>query len=344
HEARLQNDSDGGGGRRELESTPGDTGRGQVQSVASSPDSMRSQTVLSLDQIRVTRSSNDYTDGPSAAQQRQQKSNFVPPPGSRTGEQQEIQEERSQNHRNLHSLTRHGDGDGSVSSAEELRGSSRTSMGSTSSAHRLNGQGGVEPIIRIQPKRSSKQNQDELKPLHSIHSSKCTHCGRCTCPECTRPRMLPSCWMCGRRCVCSARSAVEHWTCVCCVKALFYHCSSDDEDTCADKPFSCTQSHCCVRWTAVSLLSLFFPCLLCYFPAKGCVAVCQNCYDRGTRPGCRCENSNKMNSSSISHLVLLLVNNLFFCRCLTSMCNDGFLNSFTNSCSCWPLRCPNLLM
>uniref|UniRef100_A0A3P9MIR9 Protein sprouty homolog 2 n=1 Tax=Oryzias latipes TaxID=8090 RepID=A0A3P9MIR9_ORYLA len=304
-----QNDSDGGGGRRELESTPGDTGRGQVQSVASSPDSMRSQTVLSLDQIRVTRSSNDYTDGPSAAQQRQQKSDFVPPPGSRTGEQQEIQEERSQNHRNLHSLTRHGDGDGSVSSAEELQGSSRTSMGSTSSAHRLNGQGGVEPIIRIQPKRSSKLNQDELKPLHSgftevvtvpgnatskpkgIHSSKCTHCGRCTCPECTRPRMLPSCWMCGRRCVCSARSAVEHWTCVCCVKALFYHCSSDDEDTCADKPFSCTQSHCCVRWTAVSLLSLFFPCLLCYLPAKGCVAVCQSCYDRGARPGCRCENS-----------------------------------------------------
>ncbi|KAF6733356.1 sprouty-like protein 2, partial [Oryzias melastigma] len=104
-----QNDSDGGGGRRELESTLGDGDRGQLQSVAPSPDSMRSQTVLSLDQIRITRSSNDYTDGPSAAQQRQQKSDVVPPPGSRTGEQQATQEERSQNHRNLHSLTRHVD-------------------------------------------------------------------------------------------------------------------------------------------------------------------------------------------------------------------------------------------
>uniref|UniRef100_A0A3Q2XS72 Protein sprouty homolog 2 n=1 Tax=Hippocampus comes TaxID=109280 RepID=A0A3Q2XS72_HIPCM len=120
--------------------------------------------------------------------------------------------------------------------------------------------------------------------------SKCERCNRCRCPECGHPRPLPSCWVCGGRCVCSVQDAVEYCTCVCCVKGLFYHCSTDDEDTCADKPFSCTQERCCIRWTAVSFLAIIFPCLLCYLPARGCVAACHSCYDRATRPGCQCKN------------------------------------------------------
>lgn len=283
-----------------------------------------SNAVLSLDQIRITGSSNEYTEGPTvgqrspASQDRKQKNDLVTSPASRTGGQQETAEERPNNLRNLHSLTLENTHTsisvrGGVlrsSSAEDSQSSIRSSLGSSSSGQRLlNSPTSSEQLIRSQPKRV-ELNSEELKPLNDEsrsvlavpgsgarpsldkHSNKCEDCGRCRCSECVRPRGLPSCWMCGRRCMCSVQSAMEYGTCVCCIKGLFYHCSSDDEDTCADKPFSCSQSHCCVRWTTVSLLSVFFPCLLCYLPAKGCVAVCQSCYDRVTRPGCRCKNTN----------------------------------------------------
>lgn len=290
----------GGGGGHHGRSSPHDEGRLQP-GTAAEPADQRSSPVLSLDQIRITGSSNEYTEGPTAAQRspaaapRQQKSDAVLPPGPRPGGQLDAQEGTPPNRHEPDSLTRPGN------AADE----SQSSMGSGVSVQRLLGS---EQIIRTQPKRC-EQNSEELKPLSDssrpvaavpgsaapkgceIHSGRCEDCGRCRCPECRRPRSLPACWTCGRRCMCSAHSAVEYGTCVCCIKGLFYHCSSDDEDTCADKPFSCTQSHCCVRWTTVTLLSLAFPCVLCYLPAKGCVAACQSCYDRVGRPGCRCKNS-----------------------------------------------------
>ncbi|XP_049426486.1 protein sprouty homolog 2 [Epinephelus fuscoguttatus] len=345
-DSTSQNDSDGGGGRRGWSPSPTgspgtrhDEGRPQPrppQTQDGPPDPRltigqppHTLAVLSLDQIQISGSSNEYTDGPTVAQRSpasQQKSDLVTSPGLRTGGQQETREEGPNNLRNLHSLTQYGNTNTSItsregmlwsSSAEDSQSSIRTSVGSTSSGQRLlSSPAGSNQIIRTQPKRA-ELNSEELKPLNNepravlavpgsgtykkngIHTSECEDCGRCSCPECSRPRVLPSCWMCGRRCVCSAQSAVEYGTCVCCVKGLFYHCSSDDEDTCADKPFSCSQSHCCVRWTTVSLLSLLFPCLLCYLPAKGCVAVCQSCYDRVKRPGCRCKNTNPIHCEDV---------------------------------------------
>ncbi|XP_068165552.1 protein sprouty homolog 2 [Antennarius striatus] len=313
-DSRSQNDSDGGGRRHD---SPYDEGRPQTNNVPPDPGLTNGQlphnrAVLSLDRIRITGSSNEYTEAPAAAQRS---------PASERGQQktdlgqQETPEERPNNLRNLPSLTHLGNSNTSIPtredapqplSADSTQTRIRTSAGSTSSLNQrvLGSSTGSRHIIRTQPKRSDLDSE-ELKPLNDesravstvpgsgspkterVHS-KCEDCGRCCCPDCRRPQSLPSCWMCGRRCVCSAQNAVEYGTCVCCVKGLFYHCSSDDEDTCADKPFSCTQPYCCVRWTSVSLLSLLFPCLLCYLPAKGCVAVCQSCYDRVTRPGCRC--------------------------------------------------------
>uniref|UniRef100_A0A3B3TQ38 Protein sprouty homolog 2 n=1 Tax=Poecilia latipinna TaxID=48699 RepID=A0A3B3TQ38_9TELE len=241
--------------------------------------------VLSLDQIRISGGSNEYTDGPSAAQRspatQQRKTEMV-----------------------TSTVTHQGNTNAPISSREGI--SVRTSAGSGSSGQRLlGGPANSYEIIRNQPKRA---DSEELKPLNAEyrdieaipgsrkplkkdkHSKRCESCGRCKCSECVQPRALPSCWMCGQRCLCSPDKAVEYGTCVCCLKGIFYHCSNDDEDTCADKPFSCSQSRCCVRWTTIMFCSLLCPCLWCYLPGKGCLAMCQCCYDQVARPGCRCKN------------------------------------------------------
>ncbi|KAM9377490.1 protein sprouty homolog 1 [Pholidichthys leucotaenia] len=125
------------------------------------------------------------------------------------------------------------------------------------------------------------------------HQFICERCGKCKCSDCTAPRSLPSCLACNGQCLCSAESALEHGTCMCLVKGIFYHCSNDDEgDSCADHPCSLSRSHCCSRFLCMGLMSVLFPCLLCYPPIKGCLKACQGCYDRVKRPGCRCKNSN----------------------------------------------------
>ncbi len=60
----------------------------------------------------------------------------------------------------------------------------------------------------------------------------CPDCSRCRCQSCRTPRALPSKWLCGDKCLCSAESCVDYVSCLCCVKGLFYHCgsTSDDED------------------------------------------------------------------------------------------------------------------
>ncbi|XP_051982933.1 protein sprouty homolog 2 [Xyrauchen texanus] len=297
-ETRAQNGSSGSFG---LLRAVRDTSRPQ----AGDPEPLEGQ-VLSLDEIRTIRSSNEYTEGPTVAPRppaSQQKTDSQPSsPTSTTSNElsehrisprvQRVSQNPQQPPQSPRSAVSRSTSDGSCSSA-------RASTGSTSSEQRLlaNASGTGDRIVRVQPKRSDLK-QEELKPLavpgvkedDRKHSNRCADCGRCKCERCTCPRTLPSCWMCGRRCLCSATTSMDYVTCVCCVKGLFYHCSSDDEDVCADKPFSCTQSHCCLRWSAVSVLALFLPCLLCYLPVKGCVALCQTCYDCTNRPGCRCKN------------------------------------------------------
>ncbi|XP_077053377.1 protein sprouty homolog 3-like [Siphateles boraxobius] len=149
---------------------------------------------------------------------------------------------------------------------------------------------GLAPVVRSQPK-------DDLKPDSlgkglsdseeaGLHLFICERCGHCKCQECCPPMNSPSCWTCGQRCLWSAEEFLEYATCLCCVKGLFYHCSADKEDSCADRPCSCAPAHACSRWSAMALLALCLPCLCCYPPAKLCLTLCQRGYDRATRPGC----------------------------------------------------------
>ncbi len=183
--------------------------------------------VLSLDQIRTIRSSNEYTEGPTvaprppASQQKTDLQSSSPtsnasiklsehrnsPRAQRAGQQSPQQAPQSP--RSGMSRSTSGTSEGSHSTA-------RASTGSTSSDQRLLGNAGgiAERVVRAQPKRSELK-QEELKPLAMTpgqaddgkHSNRCENCGRCKCEECTCPRTLPSCWMCGRRCLCSGNNS-----------------------------------------------------------------------------------------------------------------------------------------
>ncbi|XP_044540175.1 protein sprouty homolog 1 [Gracilinanus agilis] len=288
-----------------------------IQQPCPDRESPSSATILSLDQIKAIRGNNEYTEGPSVALKK---------PGPRLAPRPEKPE---RTHEIIPLSVSNSAAAPTAPVAVEQRppGHSRApvlsrststgsaaSSGSNSSVSSEQGLLGRSPpsrptdrAIRTQPKRASSAGgdggTDDLKgpakgdpaaaAAAAQHKFICERCGKCKCGECTAPRALPSCLACDRQCLCSAESMVEYGTCMCLVKGLFYHCSNDDEgDSCADHPCSCSQAHCCSRYLCMGTLALCLPCLLCYPPAHGCLKLGRGCYDRATRPGCRCKNSN----------------------------------------------------
>lgn len=266
-------------------------------------------TILSLDQIKVIRGSNEYTEGPSVVKKSGPRTAPRQEKHERTHEIIPINVNNNYEHRPSHvGHVAHQNNTRAPILSRSTSTGSAASSGSNSSASSEQGLLGWSPpsrpgsghrcdrTIRMQPKQSSLVVDDLKCPLKedlTQHQFICEQCGKCKCGECTAPRALPSCLACNRQCLCSAESMVEYSTCMCLVKGIFYHCSNDDEgDSYADNPCSCSQSHCCSRYLCMGVMSLFLPCLLCYPPAKGCLKLCRGCYDRINRPGCRCKNSN----------------------------------------------------
>lgn len=138
----------------------------------------------------------------------------------------------------------------------------------------------------------------------------CNFCGRCRCESCREPPPLPSKWLCDNKCFCSADTILDYASCLCCVKGLFYHCvdgggaggiDGEAAGSCADEPCSCTGNRRASRWACLTALTLVMPCLLCYWPFKGCVALCELCYARHAAQGCRCNPSNVGNAAGGRH-------------------------------------------
>lgn len=119
----------------------------------------------------------------------------------------------------------------------------------------------------------------------------CSQCGQCRCSSCTGDRKLPEHWLCEGNCRCSADSVIDTVTCMCCVKSLFKKCF-DNPDGRRAHPCACTSTaDCCMRWAALSTLSLCLPCLCCYWPLQGCAAAATACYNCRfcRRSGCNCD-------------------------------------------------------
>ncbi|XP_027746955.1 protein sprouty homolog 1 [Empidonax traillii] len=264
-------------------------------------------TILSLDQIKAIRGSNEYTEGPSVVKKSAPRTAPRQEKHERTHEIIPINVNNNYEHRSSHvGHVAHQHSTRAPVLSRSTSTGSAASSGSNSSASSEQGLLGRSPpsrpgsghrsdrTIRAQPKQSSLIVDDLKGPLKedlTQHKFICEQCGKCKCGECTAPRALPSCLACNRQCLCSAESMVEYGTCMCLVKGIFYHCSNDDEgDSYADNPCSCSQSHCCSRYLCMGAMSLFLPCLLCYPPAKGCLKLCRGCYDRVNRPVLRPEN------------------------------------------------------
>lgn len=64
---------------------------------------------------------------------------------------------------------------------------------------------------------------------------------------------------------------IECVTCVWCTKCLIYHCLSDADGE-FRHPCECdtTDDSNCKKWTVLTILSFFIPCLWCYFPLHAC--------------------------------------------------------------------------
>uniref|UniRef100_A0A8D0JW97 Protein sprouty homolog 2 n=1 Tax=Sus scrofa TaxID=9823 RepID=A0A8D0JW97_PIG len=222
-EARAQS----GSGSQPLLQAPRDGGRQRGE--PDPRDALTQQVhVLSLDQIRAIRNTNEYTEGPTvvprpglkpaprpSAQHKHERLNGLPE------HRQPPRLQHSQAHVSVRaSLSR------SISTVSSgSRSSTRTSTSSNSSEQRLLGSsfssGPVaDGIIRVQPKSELKPG--ELKPLSKedlgLHAYRCEDCGKCKCKECTYPRPLPSDWICDKQCLCSAQNVIDYGTCVCCVK------------------------------------------------------------------------------------------------------------------------------
>lgn len=141
------------------------------------------------------------------------------------------------------------------------------------------------PPITAQPDKAAAHASDASSII-------CRQCRRCRCEACRGPRALPSKWLCDDKCLCSAPAAVDYGSCMCCVRGLFYHWAKDyemDSDvSCADQPCSCAPHQRALRWCCLGLLAFPLPCLCCYWPLRGCLALAQAAYSRCTGRGCRC--------------------------------------------------------
>ncbi|XP_033631481.1 protein sprouty homolog 2-like [Asterias rubens] len=136
---------------------------------------------------------------------------------------------------------------------------------------------------------SSAQTTTPLRCYDSNIPIACQACGKCCCDKCRTRTDFPQTWLCGRY-KCSAENTLEYCTCLFCVKGLFYHFadSNHDDYSWGDKPCSCGDKKCCMRWSIMGMISLVLPCLWCYLPGRGCISSCKLCF---ARDGCKCKES-----------------------------------------------------
>ena len=117
------------------------------------------------------------------------------------------------------------------------------------------------------------------EPAAGARRPRCRHCDEPFEPAANRRGACPDAPD-------AAAACVERASCVCCARALVYHClepHDGDQDPHDADPCACDgrlgAARRCRRWTSLGLLSLVVPCLCLYWP----LAACHRC---AVRLGC----------------------------------------------------------
>lgn len=148
----------------------------------------------------------------------------------------------------------------------------------------------VLKVVKREPSRTSETSVSSQTPLHveGKGADLCNYCGLCRCDRCRASNNLPRSWLCNSKCLCSPDNVLDYCTCVCCVKAIFYHCEDTEDDyRYVDEPCSCNPHKRCLRFSCMGLLSVGLPCLWCYWPGRACLECLRLCRAQG-RKGCEC--------------------------------------------------------
>ncbi|XP_071951669.1 protein sprouty homolog 3-like isoform X2 [Antedon mediterranea] len=159
----------------------------------------------------------------------------------------------------------------------------------------LQGKTKVLKVVKRETSRTSTNSTTPLRPPCSKETDICPYCEQCRCPKCKLAGETVGKLILNERCWCTPQTVLDTATCFCCVRCSFYHCLTNgndgDETAYVDEPCSCHHKKCCVRWSAIGVMSLLFPCLLCYLPGKACLSCCRKCSTR-QETGCKCKRSN----------------------------------------------------
>uniref|UniRef100_F1L912 Protein sprouty n=1 Tax=Ascaris suum TaxID=6253 RepID=F1L912_ASCSU len=134
----------------------------------------------------------------------------------------------------------------------------------------------------------------------------CPECHRCRCIQCARPRHLPSQWICGDTCLLSSGCVVDSLSCMCCVKAVRYHCRCFETCFTLDEHPSKIDEKAAWRrrkmadLMCVLLASICLPCLCCYLPLKGCEAAAEGLYCAWNDRSCHCDYRSTQSTTTIT--------------------------------------------
>ena len=195
--------------------------------------------------------------------------------------------------------------DSSVTAAEQVRlpSNSRKPKQSSDNTNLSNSQ---ERVVTTQPSKRGLLDPpppESGKVTLAESSIVCPYCRKCRCEACGTPRPLPSRWICSKSIHCGPEPMLDYLTCLCCVKALFYHCGKNHEADggvlCADKPCSCAPHRKFWRWGCMASMSLLLPCLCLYWPCKGCLCVVEKAYQRYHNNGCNCRTPDSANPRGV---------------------------------------------
>ena len=125
-----------------------------------------------------------------------------------------------------------------------------------------------QPPLPIKSKKKRKMGRKEKKNSGTSHllsqRSRCVYCNemflhdenaRGICED--APDRVADC--------------IEKASCICCARGMLYHCMADADGD-YGHPCVCDTADDvnCRKWTALTFLSLFVPCLWCYWPLTAC--------------------------------------------------------------------------